>query len=87
MGKYRRRAAREPPSLRPMIESSMQEVVGKVQGITRDELMRMVKDAIGEYAGLPGSRKARDALERAVPEVLDGMVRDGRLMEHCGRLY
>ena len=64
----------------------MQEVVGKVQGITPDEPMRMAETA-GEYAGLPGGRKAVDALERAVPEVLDGMVRDGRIVVYCGRPY
>ena len=47
-------------------------------GITPDEPMRMAETA-GECAGLPGGREAVDALERTMPEVLDGTVRDGRL--------
>lgn len=87
MGKYRRGATREPPSLRPMIADSILKVVEKVPPITPDELMRMVRDTTGEYAGFPRGREAMDALERAAPEVLDEMIRDGRLMMYCGRLY
>ena len=87
MGKYKRSATKEPPDLRPMIEDYMLEFVGKVPGTTRDKLMRMLEDVFGEYAGLPRSREAKNALERATPEVLDEMIRDGRIVVYCGGLY
>ena len=78
---------KEPPGVRRVIEKSILDVVGNTHGITRDEVMQELKDAAEGVAGHPGTRKARNFLEGIVPEVLDEMVRDGRLVEHDGRLY
>ena len=76
-----------PPGMRRMIEDGILEVVGMTPGITRDEIMSWMMEALDEAAGRPWSRKAKGYFGSAIPEVLDKLVRDGRLTEDRGGLY